>query len=823
MPTIASYRLGVFGANMQQFVTDGDGSLMTDSAQLNKPPEWPLPPYAVLEGSLPEPACEAWLRDGRRIRGKLLGFDAEAGMAEIQTERAAPTSIGFSSLKHLQLSKPVGLRSGTTVVHETDGIYTAPELREVKVEFVDGDSLTGKTFGMLETAGGIYLYLDSGEQRYLRSFVPRESIRQHWIGEPIGKMLVDLLAVTSDQVAAGLDQQRKLRSRPLGEYLKSQAVVSPEELEAVLQSMRQQPSLRLGEALIQAGVIDEQQLDIALEQQKHDRRRAIGDILVEMGAVDRATVNALLARKIGIPYVSLAGFNIDPAVVRLVPEKLASKYNLIPLCLVDNRVFVAMENPLHNDALNEVRFHAKKSVEPVMASAQEIQDAIRRLYGTADFGDLAAELAVALEGDDAEASETEFSETDTMLTRLVNKAILDAHRQGASDIHIETYPGHKNTVIRLRRDGQMVPYLDLPASFRNAVVSRIKIMASLDISERRRAQDGKIDFSHFGPARIELRVATIPTANGLEDVVLRLLNTGRLLPLDAIGLNADNLAHVQAIASRPHGILLVCGPTGSGKTTTLHSILSDINTPQRKIWTAEDPIEITQDGLRQVQVHPKIGWTFASAMRSFLRADPDVIMVGEMRDHETAQIAIEASLTGHLVLSTLHTNSAAESVVRLLELGMDPFNFSDALLGVLSQRLVRALCPACRKPHAVGEAEIDALLQEYCDAYAQVDFQGPDRQILLDQWRSRFAARGGFTLYAPGGCRECDNTGYRGRIGLHELLRNTPRIKHLIQLRAPVTKIQETAFGEGMRTLKQDGIEKVLAGLTDVQMVRMAC
>jgi type II secretory ATPase GspE/PulE/Tfp pilus assembly ATPase PilB-like protein len=799
---------------------------VTEFAQLTRPLEWPLPPYAVLEGALPEPACEAWLKDGKRLRGELLALHFEAGMVEIMIGKGAatPTSISFGSLKHLQLTNPVVLRSGTTVVQENDGIYAAPELRELRVEFVDGESLTGKTFGMLETAGGIFLYLDNGDQRYLRSFVPSGSIRQHWIGEPIGKMLVDLLAVTSEQVAAGLDQQQRLRNRPLGEYLKSQAVVSPEELENVLRGMRQQPSLRLGEALIQAGAIDESQLEMALEQQKHDRKRALGEILVDMGVVDRATVNALLARKIGIPYVSLLNFNIDPAVVRLVPEKLASKYHLIPLCLVDNRIFVAMENPLQNDALNEVRFHAKKSVEPVMASLQEIQDAIRRLYGSADFGDLASELAVALEGGEEDVGETEPSETDTMLTRLVNKTILDAHQQGASDIHIETYPGRKNTVIRLRRDGQMVHYLDLPANFRNAVISRIKIMASLDISERRRAQDGKIDFSHFGPARIELRVATIPTANGLEDVVLRLLNTGKLRPLDEISLSSDNLAHIQAMANRPHGILLVCGPTGSGKTTTLHSVLSYINTPQRKIWTAEDPIEITQDGLRQVQVHPKIGWTFATAMRSFLRADPDVIMVGEMRDHETSQIAIEASLTGHLVLSTLHTNSAAESVVRLLELGMDPFNFSDALLGVLSQRLVRGLCPACKKPHVASEEEIEALLQEYCDSYAQVDYPAPDRVMLRKEWQQKYASdKGHFVLYQPVGCRECDNSGYKSRLGLHELLRNTHQIKHLIQLRAPVSKIQEAAFADGMRTLKQDGIEKVLAGLTDIHMVRMAC
>ena len=787
--------------------------------------EWPLAPYAMLDSELPEPMCEARLHGDKKISGMLLALHADAGLLEILPEKNAtlPTSVSFNDLKQLQLTHPVSLKSGTTVVHETEGIYTAPQLREVEVEFTDGDRLTGKTFGMLETSQGIYLYLDQGDQLYLRSFIPGSSIKQFSLGEPIGQMLVHNNSVSAELITAGLDQQQKLRSRPLGEYLKNEAIVSPEQLDETLRNMRSRPSQKLGEALIEAGMIDEAQLSLALARQAKDRKRALGDILIEMEVVDRATVNALLARKMGIPYVSLANFSIDQSTVRLIPETLASKYNLIPLCVLDKRIFVAMENPLQNDALNEIRFHSKKSVEPVMASPEEIQEAIHRSYVTADFNDLASELAVALEGNDDDFADSDLNESDTVLTRLVNKTILDAHDRGVSDIHIETYPGRKNSVIRFRRDGQLVHYLDLPAAFRNAVISRIKIMANLDISERRRGQDGKINFSQFGPARLELRVATIPTANGLEDVVLRLLHTGKPRQLDQINLSEDNLAHIKSMAVRPHGIMLVCGPTGSGKTTTLHSVLGHINTPARKIWTAEDPIEITQEGLRQVQTHAKIGWTFASAMRSFLRADPDVIMVGEMRDRETSQIAIEASLTGHLVMSTLHTNSAAESVVRLLELGMDPFNFSDALLGVLAQRLARSLCVACKKPYQADAETIDSLMAEYCEAYEQLDYPSPDRAALLQAWQQRHARDGRFTLYAPAGCPECDNTGYRGRVGLHELLVNTPKIKHLIQLRAPVTKLQEAAFDGGLHTLKQDGIDKVLAGLTDIETVRAAC
>ena len=280
--------------------------------------------------------------------------------------------------------------------------------------------------------------------------------------------------------------------------------------------------------------------------------------------------------------------------------------------------------------------------------------------------------------------------------RLINSMIAEAQSQGVSDIHIECQPGRDKVRIRFRKDGALRPYMELPHTYRSAMIARIKIMCDLDISERRKPQDGKINFGKFVPGqRLELRVATIPTANGLEDAVLRLLASAKPIPLDSLGLSPDNLAHIKAAAQRPYGMLLCVGPTGSGKTTTLHSVLGYINQPDRKIWTAEDPVEITQAGMRQVQVNPKIDWTFAKALRAFLRADPDVIMVGEIRDGETAKMAVEASLTGHLVMSTLHTNSAVETVTRLLDMGMDPFNFADSLLGVLAQRLVRRLCSKC--------------------------------------------------------------------------------------------------------------------------------
>jgi hemerythrin-like metal-binding protein len=404
------------------------------------------------------------------------------------------------------------------------------------------------------------------------------------------------------------------------------------------------------------------------------------------------------------------------------------------------------------------------------------------------------------------------------VVNVVNQIILSAYGIGASDIHIEAYPGKVPSRVRFRKDGVLFDHMEIPPASCSAVVSRIKIMAKLDISERRKPQDGRIDFSQFGPAKMELRVATIPTTSGLETVVMRLLSAAKLIPIDELGLDPAMLAQLKKIAEKPYGLFLVSGPTGSGKTTTLHSILSYINTPARKIWTAEDPIEITQAGLSQVQMHPKIGWNFASAMRSFLRADPDVIMVGEMRDAETTKSAIEASLTGHLVFSTLHTNSAAESVVRLLDLGMDRFSFSDALLGILAQRLIKRLCEHCKAAYVPARDEIAGLLLEYC---ADTPLKPAD---VMRLWRTAHGQGDDeFTLYKPAGCTLCHQTGYTQRVALRELLTASLRITRLIQTAATVEELRNAAIEEGMRTLKQDGIEKVLQGQTDIHQVRAVC
>ena len=487
----------------------------------------------------------------------------------------------------------------------------------------------------------------------------------------------------------------------------------------------------------------------------------------------------------------------------------------VPVAQMDGKVVVAMENPNYLPARDAIKRIIKaKEFEYCVSLKDDIYEMIDLFFDVkredllSESGSIEDILGQLETGeDDFEDVAGGMDEEDSAIVQLVNKVIVDAYNRGASDIHVEPRHGKANALIRIRIDGACQLYQTLPYTYKRAIVSRIKIMSDLDIAERRLPQDGKIKFKKYAPLDIELRVATIPTAGQNEDVVMRLLSTGEPLPLDAMDMSERNYKEFIDIIIKPYGIVLVVGPTGSGKTTTLHAALGYINKPETKIWTAEDPVEITQDGLRQVQVLPKIGFDFSTAMRAFLRADPDVIMVGEMRDHETVSTGIEASLTGHLVLSTLHTNSAPETITRLLDMGMDPFNFADALLGVLAQRLVRTLCKDCKEKFHPDRKEYDALVRAYDGDFDALGYKYNDD----------------FFLYRPKGCDKCGNTGYRGRTGIYELLVGTDDIKSLIQGRAKIEDIRGQAIKDGMTTLMQDGIRKICLGQTDLAQVRRVC
>ncbi|MCC6806550.1 MAG: type II/IV secretion system protein [Deltaproteobacteria bacterium] len=522
-----------------------------------------------------------------------------------------------------------------------------------------------------------------------------------------------------------------------------------------------------------------------------------------------------LAARFGCPFLHIDASATIPETLREhVHAPFLLKISAAPIEQSDEHVVVVLADPSNLesiDALQAMIGHRKLLVR--VGFAEDIVACINRSYapkspmknilrqlGDESPSEREAERAAAGTSDEADGA-AEVTEADSAVIKLASQVIIEGLQRGASDIHIEPNGPSRPMRIRLRIDGDCVDYQEVPPRFRRALVARFKIMARLDISERRRPQDGKINFNS-GARKTELRVATYPTAGDDEDVVMRILPEGGPIPLDAMHMSAENLNALRTLIRKPYGLVLCVGPTGSGKTTTLHSVLGELNGPDLKICTVEDPVEITQAGLRQVQVRPRIGLDFGTVLRSFLRADPDVIMVGEMRDHETAQIAVEASLTGHLVLSTIHTNTAPETITRLVEMGLDPFTFADSLLGVIAQRLVRALCPHCRERCAPGGDEhrrFDALLRSVGRAPAA-----------LPPWRGV-------------GCAQCGGKGYRGRLALHELLVVDDALRRAIGNRAPIEELRRLAGASGMHTLLEDGLTKIAAGLTDLRQVLSVC
>ena len=651
------------------------------------------------------------------------------------------------------------------------------------------------------------------------------------------QMLVAPVVEAGSNELVGVVQAINTRSGQPFTPLAEEGVTNLCETLAIALKQRQKPSAMVRgkyDALVANAVLSAEEMELAL---RSARRKGldIEAVLLDEFQVKPAAIGAALSGFFGVPYEPFKHDRIKPMdLLRNLKRDFLESSSWAPLEDTKEGLLVATNDPERVKASRIVsNIFPKSRILYRVCTNREFTATLDQFFGsevvdTSSIGDL-------LSGMDSEDEEGAIGGTDEVslaadneLVKLVNKIIVDAYNQGASDIHIEPYPGKGKTEIRFRKDGSLQPYISVPASYRNAIVARLKIMCDLDISEKRKPQDGKIKFRKFGPLDIELRVATIPSQGSVEDIVMRILAAGEPIPLDKLGLSARNLKALKDTVSKPYGLFFCCGPTGSGKTTTLHSVLGYLNTPDTKIWTAEDPVEITQKGLRQVQMNPKAGLNFAVAMKAFLRADPDIIMVGEMRDKETTSIGIEASLTGHLVFATLHTNSAPESIIRLLDMGMDPFNFADALLGVLAQRLAKRLCGKCKQPHVATQEEIKLLLEEYCQELKNTDTWKKDPKAAYEsvyrEWVKTFADdKGQFTLYNPVGCDTCSGTGYKGRVGLHELLVGSDTVKKLIQEHARVAEIFGVALNEGMRTLKQDGVEKVLQGITDMHQVRAVC
>lgn len=569
--------------------------------------------------------------------------------------------------------------------------------------------------------------------------------------------------------------------------------------------------------LIQEGLVSLEDLDRARELAKQ-KNKSIDDILLADFSIEKSKLGTSLSNFYDCPYVVFneQDAGAAPKCIKGVKEHFFRTNNFVPITEEANgTVVVTTDNPRDLVKTDNIKATLKTSKIKFTVSLQEdINKYIDYFFGKYSFAEqenanenVFEQLDFDVEDED-DSKEELGADAEGVVVQMANKILEDAIATGASDIHIESQTGKGGIQVRFRLDGECQHYRNIPYNYKKSLVSRLKILAKLDISEKRMPQDGKIKFRTRSRKKIELRVATLPTTGGNEDMVMRVLASSSAMPLEKAGLLEHNLGRFKNLIEMPYGLIAVVGPTGSGKTTTLHAALRHINRPEKKIWTVEDPVEIVQEGLRQVQVHTKIDLDFARVLKAFLRADPDVIMVGETRDKETATTVIEASLTGHLVLTTLHTNSAPETVTRLIGMGIDPYTFADSLLGVLAQRLVKRLCPACRESYRPSDLEQKALVESY-------GFH-PFQPLPLEEAASA-------TLYKPKGCPACKNVGYTGRLGIHELLTSNDELKLIIAQNKPVSEIKEAALRCGMLSLLQDGILKVMQGDTSFDYARAAC
>ena len=567
--------------------------------------------------------------------------------------------------------------------------------------------------------------------------------------------------------------------------------------------------LKLGELLLRNKLVTKEQLDKALELQKTNNSK-LGYNLVKMGFVSDEEIATCLSKQFGISAINLSHFEIDQSVLDLVPVEVCRKYDLLPVNRTGAVLTVAMSDPTNIRAMDEINFICGYQVEPVVASEYAIKESIDKYYGSTHALELKQAMQAAIaEREDTDIEDLEVLEEnaeldlaalekqteDAPVVKLVNKVLYDALNEGASDIHVEPY--EKEFRVRYRIDGVLYVKINPPLKLRDAITSRIKIMAKLDIAEKRLPQDGriKIKTKHQGRMKeLDYRVSVIPTLYG-EKIVLRLLDKDNLkLDMTKLGLEADSLRRLEKAILKPYGMILVTGPTGSGKTNTLYSAMSRINTPEINILTAEDPVEFNITGINQVQMKEQIGLNFAAALRSFLRQDPNIILVGEIRDFETAEIAIKAALTGHLVLSTLHTNDAPSTVNRLMNMGIEPFLVASSVLLIVAQRLIRKICSECKEEYRVPlEALIDIGFSE--------------------------EEAGEVTIYKGRGCPLCGNTGYKGRVGLFEVLEVTDNIRELILVGASAIEIRRKAVEEGMIALRASGLNKLKVGLTTIEEV----
>jgi type IV pilus assembly protein PilB len=737
---------------------------MNDRAEQQKTPAasgsgQPLPPANVVIQKF----------DGERIYGQLLDMDREAGRLTLRlSDTGHAVQLLLPDLLAITIPAPVEPPPPQAASHGA---------RSFRIVFRDGRETSGTARALIEDEDGLHLWQLNPDATLRRTLVPRAAFKAvyHTL---LGKALIEGAAATSRALRAALERQKTLHDKPVGEYLRAMTVLTREQLIKALEHQASSPTHKLGELLVKEQLITPRQLAEALALQQKDRGKRLGDILVQMGATTPESVHIILARNLGIPFVKLQDFDIDPQVIHLVSPEIARKHRLMPLIQRGENLVVAMEDPMNTEAMNLLRFTAGRDIEVVMATGEDIASAIGQHYGSLVESDDIKVLETDGPGGETDtermATDVERLGKDKPIVRFVNNVLLDAIGRRASDIHV--HPGRDQVELLYRVDGTLIPIRNFSKRLLPAVASRIKIVGRMNIAERRLPQDGGARIVFEGKV-VDLRISVIPVVDG-ESIVIRILNTEvGLKSISELGFSRQDEGIVTDLLHKSHGMVLVTGPTGCGKSTTLYAALGEVLKQNVNIITVEDPVEYHIDGIEQIQVLPVAHYTFALALRHILRHDPDVIMIGEIRDDETAKIAVQSALTGHLMLSTLHTNDAAGAVVRLLDMGLEHYLVGSTLLGVLAQRLVRRNCPVC-----IAEEEIDPAIREFLGVAADEVF------------------------YRGRGCDHCNHTGYSGRMAVYELLRVTPAIRAMIQPGVTADGIHNEAVKEGMVPLTRTAL-----------------
>lgn len=747
------------------------------------------------------------LLDGSVVHGKLVHYlAAHENMIVLHEPDLNAIDIPLEKVRYVLFRQHLKTPNATHPLHaHTENAVIPTTIQPYHVFFKDGAKLHGRTFTSSVDMAGLHLFQVADNEHVVRVFVPQQTIKTYHIGPLLGEQLVKTSHIKPEHIDRAVQQQEVLRNKKIAEYPEIRAALNSEDLKKILKSQSsyiisgEQHIPRIGEMLIDEHLISQVQLDKALAEQNRDRSKKIGQILVEMNAISTETLHIALAHKLSIPFVKLREFDFPPNIFKLLPVDIAHKHSVVPLFIFEDRLVIAMDDPSHIETIDLLRFITGRNLEVTIATKEDIEWVINNYYSVEEY--ITEDLSAAEEElignvpeklDDDELHEIMRLGKEKPIVHLVNSIIVDAIRRRASDIHIR--PQEQRVDLFLRVDGTMIKVRSFSKGLLPAISSRIKIIGQMNIAERRLPQDGRARVKDHNDT-VDLRISVMPSING-ESIVMRLLNVHvGLKSVSDLGFSMHDEEKFVDLLNKNNGIFFVTGPTGSGKSTTLYAALKEIINQNVNIITVEDPVEYHIDGITQIQVQSNIGYTFARALRQILRHDPDVIMLGEVRDEETAKIAVESALTGHLVLSTLHTNDAASAIARMLEMGIQSYLLGPTILGILAQRLVRRNCSHC----------------------SDVEKVAPHVRKLLNVEEHE-------VFYKGVGCDNCNHTGFSGRVAVYELLAVGPKMRELIERRASTEEIYQQALNDGMKQLTHHALDiarQRKTSLSEVYRVRL--